>query len=293
MRRLHHFPLVTRHLSLGTVLLLLAAPCFILSEVEGWAAWGTGGATCETQSEAAATTTLTCTLGTQNLEAGNVAVVTCATDNVSTTDGNSNDHSAVTDSGSNTYTKAYEFTEAGTGAGGGATVSVHFSKLTTQLNSGSSTITCNFASVTDKAMHLVKEFTVGAGNVVSVVGAPQGEVSGGGDAGNLTVGGLTSAEYLWVRGIATESNGAVSMTATAGGLFALPTAPSDGCNNTTGGGEASDMGACSEWDVATATTNTSNPALVDTSNDNASVFVALEEAPPPAGRPPRRAMNID
>lgn len=81
------------------------------------------------------------------------------------------------------------------------------------------------------------------------------------------------------------------MTATAS--YSLPGNPSDGCNNTTSGAEASDMGACSEWDVATATTNTSNPALVDTSNDNASVFVALEEAPPPAGRPPRRAMNID
>jgi hypothetical protein len=53
------------------------------------------------------------------------------------------------------------------------------------------------------------------------------------------------------------------------------------------------MAACSEWDIATGTTNTSNPTLVDTTNDNASVFVALQEAAPPAGRPPRRAMVIE
>ena len=247
----------------------------------GWAAWGTGFTSCETQSEGAATTSLSCTLGSGNLEAGNVAVVSCATDNVSAS-GNTNDHSPVTDSGGNTYTKAYEFTEGGTGsAGTGATVSVHFSKLTTQLNSGSSTITCNFASVTDKAMHVVREFTIGAGNTVSIAGTPVGEESNGGDAGSLTVGSLTSGDYLWVRAIATESNNANAMTPTA--LFTRPVFPGDGCNNTTTGGEASDIGACSEWDIATGTTNTSDPTLVDTSNDNASVFVALkEEASAPA-----------
>lgn len=252
--------------------LLLASP--------GWAAWGAVSTSCWNSSEAASSTSLACSVSGGNIEAGNVAVVVCATDNVSGS-GNTNDHSAVTDSVGNTYTKAYEFTEGTGGAAGGATISLHFSKLTTQL-SATGTITCNFASVTDKAMHLIGEFTIGAGNTVSVAGTPVGAESDGGDAPSQTVGSLTSGEYLWVRGIATESNGAISMTATSGGLFALPLDPSDGCNNTTGGGEASDMGACSEWDIATGTTNTSDPTLVDTSNDNASVFVALQEAAPAA-----------
>lgn len=243
------------------------------------AAWTAQTATCLTQSEAAATTTLTCTVATANIEVGNVAVVNCSTDNTGAS-GNSNTHSPVTDSAGNAWTKAYEFTEGTGGAGGGATVSVHFSKLTTQLTSGSGTITCNFASVTDKAMHLIQEYTITAGNVVTVAGTPQGAESNGGDAPSQTISGLDALqEYLFVRVIATESNAALSMTATA--LFSLPDDPTDGCNNTTGGGEASDMGACSEWRILVGATNTSDPTLVDTTNDNASVFVALLEAAPP------------
>lgn len=266
------------------LLFLFSTPC--------WASWGHGGATCSTESEAAASTSLTCTVGTQNLEAGNVAVVVCATDNVTASDSATSDHTSVTDStGANTYTKLGEFTEGSGGAAAGATVSLWFSKLTTQLASGSGTITCNFASVTDKAMHLVGEFTITGGNVVSQAGTTQTEASNGGDAGNLTISGLTSSEYLYVRGIATESNAAVSMTVTAGG-YAAPDAPSDGCNNTATGGEATDMGACSEWDIKAASTgDSSNPALVDTTNDNASVYVALQETTPPAGAPRRRAIE--
>jgi len=254
-----------------------------------WGAWGTGGATCANQSETASQT-LTCTLVTENLEAGNVAVVICAGDNTATSDGNSDTH-ALTDSGSNTYTKAFEWTEAGTGAGAGATVSVHFSKLATQLTSGSSTITCDYgSSITDRAMHLVREFTITSGNVVSVSGTPQGEASNGGDAGSLTIGGLTSGEYLFVRGIATESNSALSMTATAN--YSLPENPSDGCNNTIGGGEASDIGACSEYRIlGSSTGDSSDPALVDTSNDNASVYVALREAAEAAATYPAGIIN--
>ena len=251
-------------------------------------AWGVDGATCNFASEFEASTSLSCNLSDQNLEAGNVAVFTCSTDNVSGS-GATNDHSPVTDSGGNTYTKAYEYTEGTGGAAGGATVSLHFSKLSTGLTASVDTITCNFASVTDKAIHLVAEFTIGVGNVVSIVGTPQGQESNGGDAGPLTISGLTSAEYLFVRGIATESNAALSMTATAS--YSLPTAPSDGCNNTTSGAEASDMGACSERRIFTGTGDTSNPTLVDTTNDNASVYVALKEAAPPLTAP--QAIIVD
>ena len=261
------------------------------SLLTGFAAWGTGGAACEGVSETAAAT-LSCLLNAQTIEAGNVAVVVCAGDNVSTSDGNTNDHSAASDSKGNTYTKAYEWTEGTGGAAGGATVSLHFSKLTATLITGTDTITCNYgSSLTDRVIDLVAEFTIGAGNVVSIVGTPQGEASNGGDAGALTISGLTSAQYLFVRGVATESNAATSMTATAS--YSLPIFPSDGCDNTGGGGEASDMGACSEYRILTGTGDTSDPTLVDITNDNASVYVALQESAPPSGRPPRRMVVIE
>src|SRR5574341_277940 len=260
-------------------LLLIALFGILLLSVPARAAWTAQTATCLTQSEAASTTTLTRTVATANIEAGNVAVVTCAADNVSGS-GNTNDHGDVTDSASNSWTKAYEFTEGTGGSGGGATVSVHYSKLATQLSSGSGTITCNFnTAVTDKAMHLVQEFTIGAGNVVSVAGTPQGAESDGGDAPSQTISGLTSQEYLFVRGIGAESNAVLSMTKTAS--YNNPDDPTDSCNGTTGGGEASDMAACSEWRILSGTGDTSDPTLVDTSNDNASVYVALLEAAPP------------
>lgn len=259
--------------------------CFLLLGVNVpvvFSAWGTGGATCANQSESAAST-LACTLATENLDAGNVAIVVCVGDNlVGAADGNSNTHSPVTDSGGNTYSKAYEWTRSGGVAADGVVVSLHYSKLTTGLTSGSSTITCNYgSSLTDRAMHLVDEFTITSGNVVSVVGSSQGEAVNTADAGSLTIGSLTSGEYLFVRAIGTESNAAISMTATTS--YSLPGNPSDGCNNTTGGAESSDIGACSEYRImGSSTGDTSNPTLVDTTNDNASVYVAFQEAAPPA-----------
>lgn len=272
--------------------LFLLAVLLLFYPAPSEATWAGQTATCLNQNETAATT-LSCTLATANIEAGNVAFVACAGDNVTTSDGNSNDHLIVSDSaGSNTWIKAYEFTEGTGGAAGGATISLHYSKLTTQLTSGSSTITCNYgSSLVDRAIHLVQEFTIGAGSVVSIAGTPQGGASNGGDAGNLTISGLTSGEYLFVRAIATESNAATSISTHTTG-YSPPDDPADACNNTATGGEATDMGACSEWRIFTGTGDSSNPTLVDTTNDNASVYVAFKEAAPPSLIPTQKRAII-
>ncbi|MBI3933398.1 MAG: hypothetical protein HY316_01815 [Acidobacteria bacterium] len=132
----------------------------------------------------------------------------------------------------------------------------------------------------DKAMR-AQNFTIAAGNVLSLAGTCQTEEQDGADAGNLTLSSLTNREHLFVRAIGTESNAAISMTAT--GSYTL--IGSDGCENTLGGGEASDIGVCGEYRILTGTGDSSNPALVDTTNQNASVYVALNEDAPPAGAP--------
>jgi hypothetical protein len=256
---------------------ILILSLLLLAPLSGWGAWGAGDAAGTVCSEAASTSSISTTFTGGDFNVGNVAIIVCASDNTGSSDGNSNEHNAASDSSGNTYTKLYEYTEGTGGAAGGATVSVHYAIIDTQVNTPFGTIQCNFASsVTDKCITGF-EFTIGAGNTVSLVGST-GEASNGGDAGSLSISGLSSAEYLFVRGIATESNAATSMTATA----SYTRQPSDGCSNTLGGGEASDMGACSEYRIFTGTGDTSDPTLVDTTNDNASVYVALQESAPAA-----------
>lgn len=263
-----------RHLLL--IIVLLCSPA--------WAAWGTATGTCVAADETS-DTAIPCTIATANMEAGNVGVCWGATDNIATTDGQTTDLS-ITDSGSNTWTRLGEFTNTNGAAADGAITGVFASKLTTQLTSGSSTITLNTTSaVTDKAVRC-QEFTIGVGNVLSVVGAIKTEASAA-DAGSLTTDTIASGEYLFLRGVGAESNAVLSMTATA----SYTRIGSDGCDGTTGGGEATDIATCGEFRILTATSDTSNPTLVDTTNDNASVYLALKEAAPPAGVPRRRPIE--
>ncbi|MBI3933485.1 MAG: hypothetical protein HY316_02255, partial [Acidobacteria bacterium] len=113
--------------------LLLVAPA-------SWAAWGTATGTCTATEEPAADNSITCTVATANMAAGSVVVVWSATDNVFSS-GQTTTHS-ISDSASNSYTRACEYTYSPGGIqADGATISVFYSKLTTGLTSGSSTIT--------------------------------------------------------------------------------------------------------------------------------------------------------
>ncbi|MGH9556714.1 MAG: hypothetical protein ACRD2Y_12925 [Terriglobales bacterium] len=244
------------------------------------AAWGNPDGTCANVEEIS-DTSLSCTAGTTTVgfQTGSIIGVWLATDNVDTTDGQTSLHSSVTDTDGNTYTKACEYTNGEGAAAAGATVSFWFSSVLTADLINPDTITINTASaVTDKAMN-TEEFTIASGNVVSVEGACQVLGNDNADAGSQTISGLTSQEYLFVRAIGTESNLALSLTATASYTFV----GSDGCSNTLSGGEATDIGECGEFRILTATGDTSDPTLLDTTNDNASVYLALKEAAPPAG----------
>lgn len=225
-------------------------------------------------------TTLALTVSA-TIEAGNLALVLIAKDNFGTTDADHSEVSSVTDSAGNTYAKMLEFTNGNGSAGAGATNSIWASVLASQLSSGVGVITATFANaITCKAM-LCHEFTVGAGSTLSVAGS----TSNARDAtspGSLTVSGLASGEYLWVRGIASESDNFTGLTVTSGyatlGLAAA-----------IGGSSALSMASRGEYRILTATSSTSNPSLFNA--DHACVMVAIQEIAAVAGHPAMRRLG--
>lgn len=206
-------------------------------------------------------------------EAGNLAVVIVGTDNTQTTDGQTSEISSITDSvGGNTWTKGGEFCNGGGAAAAGATVSVWFSKLTNQINSGGA-ITATLGTARIAKSLTAWEFTVGASNTVSVAtGSLQTLANDGADPGSMTISGLASKQYLFIRASAQESNDTGARTATASyTLFS-------GAIGDDGSGPGS-MLTCGEFRILTGTGDTSNityPAVGGT-QDTASVYFALEE----------------
>src|SRR3990167_8602903 len=94
--------------------------------------------------------------------AGNVLVICLSTDDIAAADGNTNTHTTITDDLSNTYVKAYEWTNKNTGSANGCCTSIWHSKTAT---GGAAVLTVNFsAAVTAKAI-MADYFTITAGNV--------------------------------------------------------------------------------------------------------------------------------
>lgn len=253
-------------------LLLLGTMVFALAGVnEAQAAFGAGGATCTAQSKTAGTT-LACTVATENLDAGNIAVLWFAGDELATaTTADHNDLllTSVTDSGSNIWTVQRCFTNTQlAGAANGATTCVATARIATALASGVGTITATFASIDAKAI-VVREFTVAAGNTIAVVGTPQDLANDGADPGSMTISGLANSEHLFVRSTALERE-VTTWTDTTGFTSLV-------CNGTTAGGAASNMQTCGEFRILTATSATSDPTA--TPVDNASIFIAFDETP--------------
>ena len=86
----------------------------------------------------------------------------------------------------------------------------------------------------------------------------------------MTLSGLTSSEYLWVRVTASETNSTTALTPTSGWAALVG-------DQTTGGGGAANMAFRGEFDILTGTTNTSDPTFVNA--DCASILCALLETP--------------
>lgn len=205
-----------------------------------------------------------------SVSAGRLLVALISKDNVSTTTGNTNEVTSVTDSAGNTWTKGYEYCLGGGSAGAGMVIAIYYSVLTNALSSG--TITANFSSAIAAKAISVWQYTVGA--AISSFGTPQGTTASTTTTpGSQTISGLASASYLAIRGIGVQPNLSFpSLTVTAG-YTAFTTAFT--------GSAGTDSGLVGEFIISTATSFTSNPTAAP-NNDSASAFIVLGESVAPA-----------
>ena len=239
------------------------------------AAWSSLGTLGSNQSKTANQSSLVLTTSAA-AEAGNVVVVAIACDNFGTTDADDGAVSSIIDSaGGNAWSKAREWTNGQGTAQLGATVSLWYSKLTNQINSGG-TITANFTNNTSRDATAITawEFSIGAGNVVTVE-ATNVSVEDGADIGALDAT-TPNAEFLRMRAIAREKDivDITTWTNTASWTD-IPR------NGTTGAGTASNMSVLGEFRVSTGTGDSSDPTISGL-QDGVTVYVALKEAAPSA-----------
>jgi hypothetical protein len=245
----------------------------LLCAVPAWGQWGDVGSFL-TNSPAKASSSFIQPQVDATLNSGNVGVCVLATDNIGTASGDNDDHTSVTDSDGNTWTQRAEMTNAGN-ANASCTVSVWTTVAGADL-AAPDTIRFNFASaVTAKSVEC-REFTKGAGNVVSVVGTTTTDEANNTDVQSLASASVSSGSYLFFRGICWEGD------ADTTGMTATTDFTSCGYTSTDGGGESGNMGVSCEYRIVTSTQQTSDPTMTgDAGADNASGFPILKEAAAP------------
>src|SRR5258705_4872390 len=198
-------------------------------------------------------------------------IVLVALDNVQTTDGNTSLVSAVSD-GVLTYTKIGEFTNGQGGAASGATIVAWYADGTVALAaSGTRTVTVTHGSVTARAVAALAFNRTSVTLPVVTQGTPVTVADDGIDPSSIAISGLgASQEYLFIRAAALEAASGTSITPT-GSWNATKSAT----QGTTGGSGVTNMSIAVEYQIATATSATSNPTVG--AADGASIIFALGE----------------
>ena len=202
---------------------------------------------------------------------GSVVIARVASDNINTTDGDFSEVVSVQDStGGNAWAKIAEFTNGQAGAAAGCTVSVWMAHVGTEIPSGA-TIQATFSSaVTAKAI-TADRFSIAAGNFPQLAGPVQTLADDAAAPGEMTISGLPSREYLFIRALAGETT-----------LLSFEESP-DWIDlksfDYDGGPAAASMGVAGEYEIATGTGITSAP-IEDTATEWASVLFALVEVLP-------------
>lgn len=213
------------------------------------------------------------------LEAGNLGLCFMAKNNASTSDGNTNEVTSVTDSASNTYNKLWEYTYAEGAANAGGTIAVFYTIATSQLTSGG-TITFNQSDARTSRAARCWEFTIaGTTTSITIAGTPQDQNINGTDAASATISGLDSKEYLFVRALAVERDAGSANTPTANYTNFTLALASTGADDTS-------MRFSGEFRILTGTGDTSDPSSFSAANaDGASTYFALQEVAAATTRP--------
>lgn len=204
-------------------------------------------------------------------EVGNVVILPLGKDNVATSDGTGSEITSVADTGLNTWSALAQFVNGQGAANAGAYVAAILAKITTQINI-SDTITVTKSTDVDCASR-AWEFTVGAGKTLQVAsGGLQTLANDGADVGSMTISGLPSKEYLFLRVSACEHEEITQWTNTAS-YTNIPLVRSSAA-----GVGTTNIVARAEFIIATGTGHTSDPTLgAGETPDSASIFMALEE----------------
>lgn len=216
------------------------------------------------------------------LSAGNVLVVAIAKDNAASANGNTSEVTSITDAvGGNTWINAREFCNARGAANGGATSSLWYCKLASDMPSGTS-ITANFSASTTAKTVVAWAYSTSAGAVLGVAGNAADVASVAANPANQTISGLASREYLFIRALAVERS-SFSFTGTTNYT-------GFGTNTTSGGVDDTNIEVACEFRILTGTgdTVTSNAGAFDT----AAVYVALIESTTTAVKSSQVAVEV-
>jgi hypothetical protein len=222
---------------------------------------GSGGSVTANQSTLVLTTTAT-------LEAGNLGVIIIGVDNNQTTDGDEGAVSGVVDSAGNTWVKGAEFTNGQGTAQAGATCSIWYCVVPSQLTSGG-TITASFTNNTSRDASAITAWEFTLSGTVAVEGTPGTLANDGSDLASLNVT-TSNIECLRIRGAAIE-RGADTLSAVTSGWTNITPAGDSG-----GGANQSNVSAVGEFIISTATGAASDPTLT-TNQDGASIYIAFKE----------------
>lgn len=226
---------------------------------------GSGGTGTTSTSSSSMSVSLTSDVSLSN---SRFAILSVSTDNISTTDGATNDHTSVTGL-TGTWTKLGEYTNTvGGAAADGCCTSVWL--FVPSGTNATGTATVNFSGALVDGAAQFRRYTwdttkgIRQTTEASVVGNGVDASNGFGSASYSS---LTSKERLYFRGLGKEANSTTALTATTS--FTAGSSVRSRNN-------AAAILSRAEYRINTSTGETSNPTLAVT-GDTAAVFVALEE----------------
>lgn len=203
-----------------------------------------------------------------NQSVGHFGLLAVVSDNLSITDGATNDHSSVT-GGTGTWTKILEHTNSNGAAAAGVTTSIWLFEPSADHAAESVAFTANFsAALVDKVSRLYR-FTKAVGTVAVVVASTGFAVDASNGFGSGATSGLSSTARMHFAAHGKEANSTVGLTASTGW-----TAISDLASRSRSHVDA--VLLRTEYRFSTSTGETSNPTMA-VSGDTASIIVALNE----------------
>jgi hypothetical protein len=242
-------------------------------------AWTNGGNFTSKNSKVATATWSGIAIDT-SAAVGDVIILALATLPFTTTfDAASANHSTLTDTKGNTWTKLKEYQYANTG--NGACYSIWTCTVTTALSAGTDTLTAAFVASIG-AMAISSHRYSGSGGSATIAGitvlGQEGFV--GSEPSALTLSGLASgSQYLFLRFCAEGASGSNVVGPLSGSTNYTAF---DNASSLTSGGTGN-VGSFGEYRILAATTDTTDPSMGASGGDFVSIYLALALLPAPVG----------